>query len=127
MVRKYEAEELAAIEEAKNYLSGYRVCRDLLGLQRYERKRSAAELLSTDAELLSGDEMLWRSRMYAISALLGNLKNGREKLMLYYYFIKGESVERIAVRLGVSRRTGFRIFQKGLLMAAECRRQEKTL
>jgi hypothetical protein len=47
--------------------------------------------------------------------------------MLYYYFIKGESVERIAVRLGVSRRTGFRIFQKGLLMAAEYRRQEKTL
>ena len=115
MMRKYEAKELEAIEGARNFLNSYRTCRELLGLHRYERKRAEREAFSPDETLLAGDEAFWRARIYAIGGLLSKMKNGREKLMLYYHFIKGDSVERIAVRLGVSRRTGFRIMSRGLL------------
>ena len=101
-------------------MNGYRVCRELLGLRRYERKRAAAHMEECDVEeILAGDEVFWRARMHAIAAVLGKMKNGREKLILYYHYIKGDSVERIALRLGVSRRTGYRIFQRGLFAVSE--------
>ena len=115
MMRKYETKELQAMEEAKDFLNGYRLCRELLGLQRYERKRNVRIEACSDETLLAGDEAFWRARIHTIYSLLEKMKNGREKLMLYYHFIKGDSVERIAVRLGVSRRTGFRICTRGLL------------
>ena len=120
MMRKYEKEELEAIAAAKDFMNGYRMCRDLLGLRQYERKREAARGEESGfADVMAGDEAFWRARMHAVGSILGKMKNGREKLMLYYHFIKGYSVEHIAVRLGVSRRTGFRILDRGLLMVSQ--------
>lgn len=119
-MRKYEKEELEAIEATKDFLCGYRLCMDLLGLRRYERKRlSRAGEECMCADVLAGDEAYWRARMHTVGILLGKMKNGREKLMLYYHFIKGESIDRIAAQIGVSRRTGFRIYQRALLAASK--------
>jgi len=118
-MRKYEKEELEAMQEAKDFLCGYRLCLDMLDLRKYERKRlHNTEVTSACTDILSGDEAYWRARMYAVGGLLGKMKNGREKLMLYYHYVKGESVERAASLLGVSRRTAFRIHQRGLLSAS---------
>ena len=56
--------------------------------------------------------------MTEVGNLIAGMKNGREKIILYYHYIKGESIEHSADILGVSRRTGYRIHQRGLLMAS---------
>ena len=45
------------------------------------------------------------------------MKNGREKMLLYYRYVKGESVERAAGLLGLSRRTAYRLWNKALFSA----------
>ena len=109
-----------SIEAVRNFLGGYQLCIDMLNLRSYERKRRRAfEGESFDcADLLSGEEAYWRARMYEIETLIGRMRNGREKLVLYYHYIKGERIERAADFLGFSRRTAYRVHQKGLLQAA---------
>ncbi|MBQ8416077.1 MAG: sigma-70 family RNA polymerase sigma factor [Clostridia bacterium] len=112
-------ERMDAIERTKDFLCGYQLCLDMLNLRRYERKRVKPfdeECFCED--VLSGDESYWRARMYEVTALLGEMKNGREKLILYYRYIRGESIERAANLLGVSRRTGYRLHQRGLASAS---------
>ena len=106
-------------EAVRNYLCGYQFCVDMLNLRRYERRRVRMFDEKCDCEeLMMGDEALWKARMFEIESFLESMKNGREKLLLYYHYIKGESIEFAADILGVSRRTGYRIHQKGLLTAS---------
>jgi len=105
------------IEAVRNFLCGYQLCRDMLNLRQYERKRASyfeEECVCDD--ILAGNEASWRARMQEIGNLIAGMKNGREKVILYYHYIKGESIEHSADILGVSRRTGYRIHQRGLLM-----------
>lgn len=114
------------VEKAKNLLLCYTVCADLLRLRGYERRRRAALDEPDDfAELVGGDETLWRARMFEIRTLLEKVRNGREKLILYYRYIRGESVEHTADILGVSRRTGYRLHQRGLVLFAAVLRKKK--
>ena len=46
------------------------------------------------------------------------MKNGREKLMIYYHYVRGESIEHAANLLDVSRRTGYRLHERGLRSAS---------
>ena len=104
-------------EAARDYLCGYRLGMDMLHLKRYERKRAKPfEELCRCEDVLMGNELLWQARMLEIESLIASLRNGREKLMLYYHYLRGESVERAADLLGVSRRTGYRILNRGLLV-----------
>ena len=110
-------QETLRIEAAKDYLCGYQLCLDMLNLRRYERKR--AKIFSEECsceDVLQGNEAFWKGRMYEIEHLIASLRNGREKLILYYHYIKGESIERSADFLGISRRTGYRMHRKGLLV-----------
>ena len=107
------------IEAVRNFLCGYQLCRDMLNLRQYERKRASYFDDECDCgDLLSGNEAAWRARMTEVGNLIAGMKNGREKIILYYHYIKGESIEHSADILGVSRRTGYRIHQRGLLMAS---------
>lgn len=112
-------QELRARREgrARNYLEGYRLCLDLLELQKYEQSRAAKqESVGRCETLLAENEAFWRARMAEIGRTLSELRNGREKLILYYRYIQGESVERAAGILGISRRTAYRAWKRGLLV-----------
>ena len=90
-------------EAARNYLCGYQLCLDMLKLRKYERKRAAKfDELCDCEDILVGDEAYWKARIYEIAAFLGKMKNGREKMLLYYRYVKGESVEHAASLLGPS-------------------------
>ena len=104
------------VTHAKNFLCGYQLCLDMLHLRRYERNRTYHFEADSDCgDLLAGNEALWRARMYEVRALVDSMKNGREKLIIYYHYIRGESIERAADLLGCSRRTGYRLHKRGLL------------
>jgi len=107
------------VEEVRNFLCGYQLCLEMLNLKRYERKRASCFSDECDCvDVLAGNESFWRARMFEVSSLISSMKNGREKVILYCHYIKGESIEHAADILGVSRRTGYRIHQRGLLMAS---------
>ena len=110
-------EETNRVEAAKNFLRGYRLCAELLYLRQYEKKHAPPDTDEAAIWLLSGSETYWRAQMYEAEHLVSALPNGREKLMLYYHYIRGESVERAADLLGVSRRTGYRIHKRALSAA----------
>ena len=111
-------EDIEAKKRAvQEYLSGYRFCVDMLHLRQYERVHPSLFDEPVDEALLFGNEALWRSRMIEIGLFIGSLPNGRAKLVLHYRYIKGMSVERIADLLGVSRRTGYRLHDRGLALA----------
>ena len=107
--------EWRRMEEVRNYLCSYRLCADMLELHRYERKR--AQQFSDPCqceEILRGNERFWRARMFSVGRLISLMPNGREKLVLYYHYIHGESIEHVSDVLDVSRRTGYRAHIRGL-------------
>lgn len=111
-----ETERTAEREEAaRDFLAGYQLCVDLLKLKRYERRR--AEVFDEPCrceDVLMGNEAFWRARMDEIERTVAALRNGRDKLVLYHRYIKGESVEHAATILGFSRRTAYRAHKRGL-------------
>ena len=116
---KQRIEEDERIEEVRSFLCGYQLCLDMLKLRRYERRRARGFSEICDCEdILAGNEAYWRARMFEVKSLIDSMKNGREKLILYYRYIRGESVEHAADLLDISRRTGYRLHRKGLLIAS---------
>lgn len=116
MIEKETKEQkMGDVEEVRSFLCGYRMCADMLRLRRYERRRGGYDEEFACADILAGNEAYWRARMSEVSALIGGMRNGREKLILYYHYIRGESIEHAADLLGISRRTGYRVHQRALL------------
>lgn len=113
-----EKEKDNVTEEVRSFLCGYRMCADMLRLRRYERRRGGYEEEFPCEDILAGNEAYWRARMSEVSALVGSMRNGREKLLLYYHYIRGESIEHAADLLGISRRTGYRVHQRALAQIA---------
>ncbi len=60
---------------------------------------------------------LARAKMFDVRHFILSLPNGNEKLLLYFHYIKGESVWRCGELLGVSERAAFRIKARALAMA----------
>ena len=118
MRRKRETVSEEEIEEVRSFLCSYQLCADMLGLRQFERRRRRRdeEEMNFD-DLLAGDEAFWRARMLAVRSFVSEMRNGREKLMIYYYFLRGERIEHASETLGVSRRTGYRMLHRGLCSA----------
>ena len=109
-------QEEILIDNAKNYLCGYQLCLDMLNLRRYERRRAKKFDEECNCEdVLMGNEAFWKARMYEAEHLIASMRSSREKLILYYHYIKGESIQHTADFLCISRRTAYRLHQKGLL------------
>ena len=105
------------ISEVENYLLGYGLNRKLLKMDRYEREYyGRANALDLEAP---GEVPLARARMYEVRHFIMSLNNCDEKLFLYYRYVKGETVERCAEMLGISRAGGFRMRKRALLFAYE--------
>ena len=120
------------VEEVRNFLREYWVCRQMLYLRRYERKRwGKPEEPDGVEELLLAGETCWMARMREVEALVGSMRNGREKLVLYYHYIRGESIERASDLLGFSRRTGYRVHQRALwqisFLYARQKKEQKSI
>ena len=106
------------IYNMEDYLRGYELNRKLLRLDRYEKEYFNYK--DSDTESL-GEAPLAKARMFEIRHFVMSLQNSDEKLFLYYHYIKGESVERCAELLGVSRSTAFRLKKKAIHLACEKR------
>ena len=117
--RGFTAEEWGRMEEVRNFLCSFQLCAEMLNLRRFERKRARPFCDPCDCEdILQGSERFWRARMYEVGKLINKMPSGHEKLMLYYHYIHGESIEHISDVLGVSRRTGYRIHARALRTAS---------
>ena len=104
------------IRRIDNYLKGYELNRKLLRLDRYER----AYFGYKDGDDCSfNDTTLARAKMFEIRHFIMEMNNSDEKLLLYYHYIRGETVEKCAELLGISRSSGFRLKKRALCQAAE--------
>ena len=116
MEKKSKIDTEDTIKKTDNYLKGYQLNRKLLRLDRYEK-----EYFHTDENDFEayGEAPLARARMFEIRHFIMSLKNSDEKLMLYYHYVKGESIERCAELLGIGRSSAFRMRRRALIMAGE--------
>ena len=103
---------------------GYLLNQKLLRLDRYERAYFGFEDREED---LPDDLPLARARMFAIRHDLMRMENSDEKLLLYYHYIRGESVERCAELLGVSRSSAFRMKKRALGQFSLLRREDERI
>ena len=71
--------------------------------------------IDTTAVVLPGELTLVRAKMYEVRHFIMNMENRDEKLLLYYHYIRGESVEKCAELLGISRSSGFRLKKRALI------------
>ncbi len=114
------AEEIKITE---NFLKSYKLNQKLLRLDRYEREYFGAD--DRDTEGLS-ETKLARPRMYDVRHFIMSLPNSDEKLILYYHFVRGQSIEACAELLGISRSSAFRKKKIALTLAAEKYVSERT-
>ena len=118
MEKRKEEKELETL--ARNFFCGYQLAMDLLNLRKFERKRGRHPDGEGDCEdILNGCEADWRERVQNVGTVLKQMKSGREKVMLYYHYIRRMSVERISDILGVSRRSGYRIHKRALITVGD--------
>ncbi len=103
----------------ENYLKTYAINKKLLGMEKYRAEylsRGASFLDSADEPILN-EAPLARAKMFGVRHFILDLPNSDEKLFLYYHYIKGESTERCAELLGISRRSAFRMRNRALELA----------
>ena len=60
------------------------------------------------------DEASMRAQMYAIRSAILEVEDSRERLLLYHYYIKGQTLEACAKILGISRRGVYRLKGKAI-------------
>lgn len=103
-------------KQIENFLNGYSSSLKLLRLERYEADffggGAFSALVSTPSEA-----PLAKAKMYEVRHFVLSLGNCDERLLLYYHYLKGESVAKCAELLGVSERTAFRLKNKALALA----------
>ncbi|MBE6546371.1 MAG: hypothetical protein E7668_02875 [Ruminococcaceae bacterium] len=97
-----------------NYLKGYCLNRRLLRLNRYEQEYFGWQATEED---LPGEEPLARARMFEIRHFITDMNNSTEKLLLYYHYIRGESVERCGELLNISRAGAYRLKKRAITAA----------
>ena len=118
-------------ERARNFLSDYLLCASLL--ESYELTERISARISADHPSLSGggetpigNADYWRARCNSVSALIASLAPSREKLLLTLRYLRGLPVERAAERMGVSRRTAYRIHAHALTIVGRALERKKA-
>ena len=114
--KKISAEDIRKVEE---YLKGYSLNRKLVELEKYEKEYFGGDEAEWEQQELPAELPLARVRMFEIRHFVMGLENCEEKLLLYYRYIKGESIENCAELLSISRSTAYRVKQRALNIAAE--------
>lgn len=99
-----------------SYLESYRLYRRMLDGNRHARSFFEAE--NKEPKHLADDALL-KAQMMAVRRFVMTLPDCREKMLLYYRYLFGYSVEKCAELMDVSRRTAFRIADEAIRFAAE--------
>jgi DNA-directed RNA polymerase specialized sigma subunit len=108
------------IKRAEDYLNGYRFNSKILGIQKYEKEYFDEERFDIcEYEIAESDELMSaREKMAEIRGFVNSLPNSDEKLIIYYRYLKGESVERCGELIGFSRTSAFRLRKRALELVA---------
>lgn len=113
--------DILYIKKAEDYLSEYTVFRKLLEMNIYEKNYFGKSDKTLDVEgkalALPGSEPEIRMKMFEIRRFVLSLGNCNEKLFLFYHYVHGESVERCAELIKISRRSAFRLKHRALSFA----------
>ena len=112
-------EEIRVME---NYLKGYAFHEKMIEMDEISRRFFEGGIVGAGEV----DVSLGRVRQFEIRHFLMGMENGMEKLFLYYHYVKGDSVERCAILLGVSRSTAFRMKRRALAFAVVHKKKTKT-
>lgn len=112
----FKEEDIDRIEEMKNYLSGYKLSRDLLELEKYEREFLRSHEWTSERP---GDLTLARAQMFEIRHFILSLPNSSEKILLYLHYIDCEPIERCGSIMSISRSSAFRLKRRALSLACE--------
>ncbi len=99
----------------RQFLESYGYHQGLLRGNRYAREYF--DRYEEDTKEL--DEYLIKAAMMRVREFVFSLPDCREKMFLYYRYLKGHSVEACAEIMALSRRTAFRLAKKALVLAAE--------
>ena len=89
------------LDDLKNYLSGDKLCKELLQLEQYER-----EFIEDGKRWENerpGDLSLARARMFEIRQFILFLPNTKEKILLYMHYIDCEPIEKCGDIMNISR------------------------
>lgn len=100
--------------DINRYLRDYRRTYSMLRASSLTKRFSYEDTFSTDA-----DEAIFRSKMFEIRSLILSIEQIPEKMLLYYYYVKGFTLERCAKVLGISRRSVYRLKLRALDLALE--------
>ena len=106
----------ADLKNVENYLNSYKFCRRMLNLKNYEQKYF--DTLEWERES-PAEFTLARAKMFEVRHFILDLPNEDEKLLLYYHYVRGETIERCGDLLGVSRSSAFRMKKRALGIAFE--------
>ena len=121
--KSLKAEETEKIEMMKNYLSGYKLFRSLLELEKYEREFLSSHQWENERP---GDLTLARAQMFEIRHFILDMPNSNEKIILYLHYIDCEPIERCADIMNISRSSAFRLKKRALLLAANYKKVKIT-
>lgn len=100
--------------DINRYLRDYRRTYSMLKSSSLTRKYSGEDAYRADA-----DEAVFRARMFEIRAFVLSIEQTPEKMLLYYYYIKGFTLDKCAKILGISRRSVYRLKIKALDLALQ--------
>lgn len=103
------------IKEVQNYLRYHEFYEKILKLDKYQQEF----FCENEPPRAYGESSMAHARMFEIRHFIMTMQNSNEKLLLYYHYIRGESVERCAELIGISRSSGFRLKKRALALAAE--------
>ncbi len=100
----------------REFLKGYSFGRRMLDMNEYERRFFGSP--DDDGLSCSDDEAYIKARMFQVKRFVTSLPSDDRKLLLYYHYIHGETVEKCGELLGISRRSAFRLKSRALEFAA---------
>ena len=117
--REEMCENEAALCEARLFLERYAVAIRMLRLCRIEEKERKE--LPGEAVFygrVGGTAEYWQRQIREIRTFIDSLPGEDCKLLLYYHYVVGMTVERASEELDISRRRAFRLKRRALALAA---------
>lgn len=127
---KEQALDELLMDGAKAFLEDYHASVHMLRLCREDarERQRLAEACRLDEVYygeIGGNEAFWLERMRTVRKFIEDLPDAACKMLLFYHYIRGLTVERAAEELDISRRSAFRLKKKALLLAGRLLAKQK--